>query len=208
MCERVGRLSGARAILYLAQGCWDECQSDQECWDIAKKNVVLLYKSGVFSSFIDLLSIETENPSAASNAMKKLAVSLADSIELRVILSVLYIMTEVLRTNEEEEVRDSFKQELNLAAGDDLLSVRLLSMVTRYCSGSAPHFPMKKVLLLLWKVLLASLGGSQELARLKVISPLPFANALDHADVCLRGLVYSIIRGFLAITFLFLIFRS
>lgn len=53
--------------------------------------------------------------------MRKLAVSLADSIDLRIILSVLYIITEVMR----EELRDikhseykenveSFKEDLGM----------------------------------------------------------------------------------------------
>ncbi|CAD6201278.1 GSCOCG00000080001-RA-CDS [Cotesia congregata] len=106
--------------------------------------------------------------------MRKLAVSLADSVDLRVILSVLYIITEVMR-EESKNINTSiyknnilnFKEELVHPYGNDFLIVKLLGMVTCFCSGSAPHFPMKKVLLLLWKLILVSLGGIDELRRLK-----------------------------------------
>ena len=100
---------------------------------------------GVFSSFIELLAIETENAAAASSALRKLAVSLADSVELRVILTVLYIIVEIHRTHDDLALREGFRAEL-VQGDDDLLAVRLLNMVTRYCSNSAPHFPMKKVI--------------------------------------------------------------
>ena len=165
LSDREERLRGSRAILYLALGCYEECVSDTECWDLARHNVQLLFRHGVFTAFTELLAMETENSDAAGAAMRKLAVSLADSVELRTVLTVLYVMVETGRAGAGAE---ELSAELSCGeAGQELLAVRLLNMVTRYCSGSAPHFPMKKVLLLLWKVLLSSLGGSTELSRLK-----------------------------------------
>lgn len=124
--------------------------------------------------------------------MRKVAVSLADSVDLRVILSVLYTITEVMRAEKVSEsteytgLVDNFSAELSKilinfkefvfllfvyfsanSIDEELLPVKLLGMITRFCSGSAPHFPMKKVLLLLWKISLVTLGGMETLRTLK-----------------------------------------
>lgn len=167
------RMNAARTLLYLAQGCWVEVQSDEEQQSLSRYNVMLLYRSGVFQAFVELLNLEIENSTTANVAIRKIAVSLADSIDLRVILSVLYIITEVIRVEKEREdseyldLVEAFMQEISQPIGDELLAVKLLGMITRFCSGSAPHFPMKKVLLLLWKLSLVSLGGTETLKRLK-----------------------------------------
>lgn len=168
------RMKAARTLLYLAQGCWVEVQSDEEQQSLSRYNVMMLYRLGVFQAFIDLLNLEIENSTTASVAIRKIAVSLADSVDLRVILSVLYIITEVMRAEKEvpnseyQELVESFIQEISQPIeGDELLAVKLLGMITRFCSGSAPHFPMKKVLLLLWKISLVSLGGTDTLKKLK-----------------------------------------
>lgn len=192
------RMKAARCILYLAQGCWAGVQSDKEQQEWTRINVMLLYEAGVFPAFVELLNMEIayvyfyikkkklvlqyfliylstyRNSSRAAPAMRKISVSLDDSVDLRVILSVLYIITEVMR----EEMKDlehsiykdnveSFKEDLIHPYGEELLIVKLLGMVTYHCSGSAPHFPMKKVLLLLWKLILVSLGGIDTLRELK-----------------------------------------
>lgn len=167
------RMKAARCILYIAQGCWAEVQSDNEQQIWARMNVMMLYRLGVFAAFADLLNMEIENSTAAHVAMRKLSVSLVDSQDLRVIISVLYIMTEVMRVekqNEDSEFKelvDNFCHELGSPIGEELLAIKLLGMVTRFCSGSSPHFPMKKVLLLLWKVILVTLGGINTLRELK-----------------------------------------
>ncbi|XP_033223695.1 striatin-interacting protein 1 isoform X2 [Belonocnema kinseyi] len=168
------RMKAARCILYLAQGCWAEVQSDKEQQEWSRTNVMLLYETGTFAAFVELLNIEIEDSTAANSAMRKLAVSLADSVDLRLILSVLYIITEVMR-EESKDLENSpykasfetFKEELMNPYGDELLIIKLIVMVTCFCSGNAPHFPMKKVLLLLWKLLLVSLGGIDTLRKLK-----------------------------------------
>ena len=50
---------------------------------------------------------------ATNSACRKLAVSLADSINLRTILSLLYTMTQVLRTHPDTHLREAFQSELS-----------------------------------------------------------------------------------------------
>lgn len=60
MSKRTVRMKAARSILYLAQGCFAEVQSDQEQQQWTRTNVMLLYELGIFSTFVELLNLEIE----------------------------------------------------------------------------------------------------------------------------------------------------
>lgn len=183
LCNSQQRMRAARALLYVAQGCWGEVQSDREQHEWSRRNVFLLVQCGIWSSFLQLLNLEIDNSEGGENQQQqqqqqhRLAVSasLANSADLRVILSVLYTIVETLRCSEDEDtetqtnIRENFRQELAQPHGEsgELVAMILLGMVTRFCNSSAPHFPIRKVLLMLWKVLLVSLGGTDDLARMK-----------------------------------------
>ncbi|XP_061422962.1 striatin-interacting protein 1 isoform X3 [Lethenteron reissneri] len=173
--SREKRLKVTRAILYLAQGTFADCSSEAEVLKWVRQNVFLLHEVGTFNALVELLNMETDNSQALSSALRKPAISLADSTELRVLLNIMNIMVETLRREEEGDrpewtrMRDTFRQDLGLPIyREDPLAAILFGMLTRFCSGHAPHFPMKKVLLLLWKVVLLSLGGFEELQSSKV----------------------------------------
>lgn len=54
------RMRAARCVLYIAQGCWAEMQSDAEQQQWTTSNVMLLYELDTFAAFTDLLNIEIE----------------------------------------------------------------------------------------------------------------------------------------------------
>ncbi|XP_068045424.1 striatin-interacting protein 2 isoform X2 [Anomalospiza imberbis] len=159
--NRDKRLRVARAILYLAQGVFGDCDNEGDVLHWSRHNSFLLYQLGTFSAFLELLNMEIENSQACSSALRKPAISLADSTELRVLLSVMYLMVENIRVEQETDppewktCRETFRMELSFPVHtEEPFALLLFTMVTKFCSGHAPHFPMKKVLLLLWKVLL------------------------------------------------------
>ncbi|KAG5451805.1 Striatin-interacting protein 1 [Clonorchis sinensis] len=205
--KREIRRQAVRSLLYLLQGNFGDCELEEDQITWARKNVYLCIEAGVFPAITQLLLAEIEydkwfsssesipenvendaKKESSSGAVdcytstsKKSAVSLADSADLRAILSVLYIMVETVRDGMQTNVkpsggvsntvtqsldraaslREQFCEELGspvVGDADTTLTVILLGMVHRFCGGLAPNFPMKKVLLLLWKVLLITLG--------------------------------------------------
>ncbi|KAK2147060.1 hypothetical protein LSH36_572g01086 [Paralvinella palmiformis] len=166
------RMQAIRAILYLCQGVFGELETPEEQRIWTKTNVFLLYRSGTFTTFVELLNMEIDINS--TTGLHKPALSVGDSTDIRVLLNVIYIMVETLRTEddndteEEKVMRENFRQELQQPIlGDETLAVLLFGMVTKFCSGAAVHFPMRKVLVLLWKVVLTCLGGLRNFHTLK-----------------------------------------
>ncbi|XP_042563860.1 striatin-interacting protein 1 homolog isoform X1 [Clupea harengus] len=175
MTAREKRLKIARAILYIAQGTFAECSSEAEVQHWMRYNTFLLLEVGTFSALVELLNMEIDNSAACSSAVRKPAISLADSTDLRILLNIMYLMVETIQQEDPTDspecraARETFKSELGAPMyNNEPMSVMLFGMVTKFCSGHAPHFPMKKVLLLLWKSILFTLGGFEQLLNIKV----------------------------------------
>ncbi|CAG9839478.1 unnamed protein product [Diabrotica balteata] len=165
LSDKVKRMKGARCILYIAQGSWLGIQSDTDQIKYAKENCILLYQLGTFNAFVDLLNLEVDNNDVSIN---RSSICMSDSEDLRIILSVLYTIVEVLRS-EKDNYPDLYKAFCaDLMNSEDLLITKLFNMLTKFCAGSSSHFPIKKILLLLWKLILVTLGGIKEVNALKL----------------------------------------
>ncbi|EGT55753.1 hypothetical protein CAEBREN_05860 [Caenorhabditis brenneri] len=104
--------------------------------------------------------------------------TMVDNEMLRVILAGIYHMiVQILdersgredETDEEIELRKAFREEVQepIENGNEPLLIVLFDMLQPFYIGTAPHFPIKKIVLLIWKILLLSLGGWEKLAAKK-----------------------------------------
>ncbi|XP_073721496.1 striatin-interacting protein 1 homolog [Misgurnus anguillicaudatus] len=80
---RERHLKVARALLYMAQGMFGECSSEMEVLHWMRYNIFLLLDVGAFTALVELLNMEINNSAACSSAVRKPAISLADSTDLR-----------------------------------------------------------------------------------------------------------------------------
>ena len=60
MSQRSIRMQAAKSILYLVQGVFGECLTLDKQAELSRANVFLLYKYGVFYTFVQLLNMEIE----------------------------------------------------------------------------------------------------------------------------------------------------
>lgn len=169
--EDVLRWKHIQGMFYILQGCFGECDTLDQQLKNSRDNVFEVYQLGLFTILVQVLVWEVE----LTVKQDKKTSCLADSFKLRTILGMLYTIVEIMRCEDEDEMTqeeksfrrhltEELKQELNQPK---LLAIILLEMVTRFANNSCPVIPIRKTLLLLWKVLLVSLGGTDELKDLK-----------------------------------------
>eukprot|EP00794_Sanderia_malayensis_P017832 gene17832-19615_t len=161
------RRNAVRTVLYLCQGMHKESTSKEELLANMSQNVLLLYQCGFFSVIQQLLLMEAESIEAVHAAIQKASISIADSLDLRMYINILYTMIEVIRINqtkseEMEKAAESLKNDLDGSRDEEEggpFALLLFELILKFCAGSAPHYPIKKLLLLLWKTILMTLGG-------------------------------------------------
>ncbi|CDW51858.1 protein FAM40B [Trichuris trichiura] len=191
------RLKALQALAYILQGCFMDHDTEEALLESISSNAFLCYDCGAWSLLCMVLQMEIDQSwdIACSLPPRSLRVfsgskvtsdSLKDSHVLRLTLACMYTIVECVRRfecnkersdnsddtlSEEDVLRTEVKRSLLNELDDATSSLNvvpvLFDMLSRFCAGLVPHYPIRKVLLLLWKCLLAVLGGWRALHNLK-----------------------------------------
>ncbi|KAH9918243.1 N1221-domain-containing protein [Epithele typhae] len=171
------RFTNARRLFYILQGqshCalhlrGDDLARDQLHWIIENCKIVkdanglsnIIEAIKIASSKHDLLCSLSDADAAHFNISSQEKADFMEEVttELSVYLGMLYHMVEVFKT------QDDFADEL--MSLEPPLPVYLFNIVSGLRDKSAKGYPVKKLLLILWKTLLTCCGGLRELANVK-----------------------------------------
>ncbi|KAG0256141.1 Factor arrest protein 11 [Mortierella polycephala] len=145
------RLPVVQQLIYISQGAYAGVKNEDDHLDWVIKNNRMLRKLGAFQIYYDALRI----------ACSKLSEEPGIGVDIEALVTLLYML---VVSHEDDEV---FMDEL--AATNPSLTVFLLDQI---CVRQVKDqfYPLKKMLLLLWKVMRTTLGGTDDLPVLKDIA--------------------------------------
>ncbi|KAG0311052.1 Factor arrest protein 11 [Dissophora globulifera] len=145
------RLSVAQQLIYISQGAYAGVEHEDDHLDWILTNNKMLRRLGAFQTYYDALRI----------ACSKLQNEPEIAFEIEALVTLLYMLV--------ISHEDDFEFMSELAATDPSLTVFLFDQI---CVRPArdQFYPLKKMLLLLWKVLRTTLGGSDDFLILKNIA--------------------------------------
>ncbi|KAH9853582.1 hypothetical protein C2E23DRAFT_777268 [Lenzites betulinus] len=168
------RFTNARRLFYILQGTFAETtsQEDQLLWIFENCKVVraangvtsVVEAIKIASSKHDLLCTLSDADAAHFSISPQERSDFLEEVttELSVYLGMLYHMVEVFKGH------DDFADEL--MSLEPPLPVYLFNVVAGLRDKSAKGYPVKKLLLVLWKTILTCCGGIRELASVKKVT--------------------------------------
>ncbi|KAG1815329.1 hypothetical protein EV424DRAFT_1114352 [Suillus variegatus] len=168
------RFTNARRLFYVLQGTFAETTSPEHQLHWIYENCKVVRIANGLSTIVESMKIASQKHdllcslSDADTAHFQITpTEKADFLEevtteISVYLGMMYHLIEIFKE------RDDFADEL--MSMDPPLPVYLFNVVSALRDKSAKGYPIKKLLLVLWKTLLACCGGIRELARVKKLA--------------------------------------
>ncbi|KAI8446653.1 hypothetical protein BY996DRAFT_7797118 [Phakopsora pachyrhizi] len=170
------RFDSARRILYITQGTFAHSTSRENHLELVRQNARILRDAGALEAIFGALkgvggrhdwisSLPESSDPNTSHMGPYLEPSDRQAFleeingELAIHLAIIYFMVEVFRGEE------SWGEEL--MGLDPPLPIYAFGLVAGLREKSAKGYPVKKLLLLLWKSMLATLGGMVDVERVK-----------------------------------------
>ncbi|KAG0055699.1 Factor arrest protein 11 [Gryganskiella cystojenkinii] len=145
------RFSGAKQLIYIAQGAYATVANEDDHLDWIVQNNKMLRRLGAFQTYYDALRI----------ACSKLPTEPGVAVEIEALVTLLYML--VISHEDDEEFMGE------LAATDPSLTVFLYDQIC-FRPAKDQFGLLKKMLLLLWKVMRTTLGGTDDFPVLKSIA--------------------------------------